>query len=101
MPWPRPWPRGIAAAEQGRDLLAQAEAAAKMGETRVAELEQRLQALDALLQGANADVTRLRSERAARVFDYLAANRVAAAWAAKKRARSEDLDRLQRAVETD
>ena len=35
------------------------------------------------------------------LFNYLACDRVAAAWAAKKRARSEDLDRLQRAVETD
>ena len=34
-------------------------------------------------------------------FNYLACDRVAAAWAAKKKARSEDLDRLQRAVETD
>jgi hypothetical protein len=34
------------------------------------------------------------------LFDYLAADRVAAAWAGKKKARSEDLDRLQRAVET-
>ena len=34
------------------------------------------------------------------LFDYLACDRVAAAWAAKKKARSADLDRLQRAVET-
>ena len=39
---------------------------AKAGETRVGELERQIQALDLLLQGANADVTRLRSELAAR-----------------------------------
>ena len=34
------------------------------------------------------------------LFDYLACDRVAVAWAAKKKARSADLDRLQEAVET-
>ena len=34
------------------------------------------------------------------LFDYLACDRVAAAWAAKKGARSADLDRLRTAVET-
>ena len=33
------------------------------------------------------------------LFDYLACDRVVAAWAAKKKARSADLDRVQRAVE--
>ena len=33
------------------------------------------------------------------LFDYLACDRVAAAWAAKKKARSADLDRLRMAVE--
>ena len=33
------------------------------------------------------------------LFDFLGCDRVAAAWAAKKKARSADLDRLQRAVE--
>jgi len=33
------------------------------------------------------------------LFDFLACDRVAAAWAAKKKARSADLDRLQEAVE--
>ena len=33
------------------------------------------------------------------LYDYLACNRVAAAWAAKRNARSADLDRLHRAVE--
>ncbi len=46
--------------------MAQVEAAVKAGEARVGELEQQVQALDSLLQGANADVTRLRSELAAR-----------------------------------
>ncbi len=55
-----------AAAEQGRQLMAQVEGTAKAGEARVGELEQQVQALDSLLQGANADVTRLRSELAAR-----------------------------------
>ena len=55
-----------AAAGQRQELLAQAEAAAKAGDARVVELEQQIQALDSLLQGANADVTRLRSELAAR-----------------------------------
>ena len=49
-----------------QQLAAQVEAAAKAGEARVGELEQQVQALDSLLQGANADVTRLRSELAAR-----------------------------------
>jgi hypothetical protein len=35
------------------------------------------------------------------LYDCLACDTVAAAWAAKKKARSEDLDRLQRAVERD
>ena len=34
------------------------------------------------------------------LFDYLACDRVAVAWANKRKARSEDLERLQRAVET-
>ena len=55
-----------AAAGQRQEMLAQAEAAAKAGDARVVELEQQIQALDSLLQGANADVTRLRSELAAR-----------------------------------
>ena len=33
------------------------------------------------------------------LFDYLACDRVAAAWDAKKNARSADLDRLRKAVE--
>jgi hypothetical protein len=33
------------------------------------------------------------------LFDYLACDRMAVAWAAKKNARSADLDRLQEAVE--
>ena len=55
-----------AAAGQRQEMLTQAEAAAKAGDARVVELEQQIQALDSLLQGANADVTRLRSELAAR-----------------------------------
>jgi hypothetical protein len=34
------------------------------------------------------------------LFDFLACDRVAAAWAAKKKAREADLTRLERAVET-
>ena len=34
------------------------------------------------------------------LYDYLACDRVAAAWARKKKARSEDLDRLPGAAET-
>ena len=33
------------------------------------------------------------------LFDYLACERVAAAWAARKKARDADLTRLERAVE--
>ena len=55
-----------AAAGQQLALLTQAEAGAKAGEARVGELEQQFQALDSLLQSANVDVTRLRSELAAR-----------------------------------
>ena len=55
-----------ATAEQAQQLATQVEAEGKAGEARVGELEQQVQALDSLLQGANADVTRLRSELAAR-----------------------------------
>ena len=60
--------RDAAAASGGqqRELLTQAEAAVQAGDARVAELERQIQALDSLLQGANADVTGLRSELAAR-----------------------------------
>lgn len=66
----------VASAAQKQDQLTQIENAAKTGDTRVTELEQQIQALDSLLQGANADVTRLRSELAAR--DAAEAARLAA-----------------------
>ena len=66
----------VASAAQKQEQLTQIENAAKTGDTRVTELEQQIQALDSLLQGANADVTRLRSELAAR--DAAEAARLAA-----------------------
>ncbi|MGD9509229.1 MAG: hypothetical protein AB7I59_07565 [Geminicoccaceae bacterium] len=49
-------------AQQGKDALAQAQADAAATQTRIAELEQQVHALDGLLAGANADVTKLRAE---------------------------------------
>ena len=54
------------AAEQGKDALAQAQADATAGQTRMTELEQQVHALDGLLAGANADITKLRAELQAR-----------------------------------
>lgn len=52
----------LQAAEQSKGALAQAQADATAGQTRLAELEQQVHALDGLLTGANADVARLRAE---------------------------------------
>lgn len=54
------------AAEQSKDALAQAQGDATAGQTRMTELEQQVHALDGLLAGANADVTKLRADLQAR-----------------------------------
>jgi hypothetical protein len=56
----------VQAVEQSKGELTKAQAAANAGEVRVAELEQQVAALDGLLAGANAELTRLRTESATR-----------------------------------
>ncbi len=58
--------QAVAEARQWRTLLDQAESAAQATDAKVAELEQRVQSLDELLQTANMEVSRLESELAAR-----------------------------------
>jgi hypothetical protein len=58
--------QAVAEARQWRTLLDQAETAAQSTDAKVAELEQRVQSLDELLQTANMDVSRLESEVATR-----------------------------------
>ena len=56
----------VQAADAAKVQLAKAQAASSAGTAKVAELEQQVQALDGLLAGASADLSRLRAELASR-----------------------------------
>ncbi len=70
--------QAVTQSKQWRTLLDQAETAAQATDAKVAELEQRVQSLDQLLQTANMEVSRLESDLAAHAQDDVGSEEPAA-----------------------